>query len=189
MSTLRIRSIHHDALRSRKLAALTAEAERCWWRLQCMCDDDGRTEDEPDVIASVLFQVMREVSPEDVDGWLAEMAGQGLIVRYSDAEGSYLAVVGWHDKQKPRRPETSRLPAPPSVPVGAGPSSSDLVATSPDTSRHVPQEGLGVGEVRRGEGGESEGRVQAPPSSPQGLAAYEIAARHANGSTPRRVPA
>jgi hypothetical protein len=109
MSTLRIRSIHHAALQSRKLAALSGDAERCWWRLQCACDDDGRVEDDPEVLASLLFQVMRSVTEEQVDGWLAEMADLGLIVRYEVDGRACLAVVDWHDKQKPRRPQSVRL--------------------------------------------------------------------------------
>lgn len=184
MSTLRIRSIHHDALRSRKLAQLTAEAERCWWRLQCVCDDDGRSEDEPDVLTSVLFQVMRAITPEQVDGWLQEMHDVGLIVRYEMAGKRCFHVVGWHDKQKPRRPQTSRLPAPPSPPVAPRPPSSDSVGTRRDSSVSVPQEGLGRGEeMRRGEG-ESEGEGASTAS--WGQAGHRLAAqaaRYCNGSS------
>jgi hypothetical protein len=152
MSTLRIRSIHHAALQSRKLAALTGDAERCWWRLQCACDDDGRVEDDPEVLASLLFQVMRSVTEEQVDGWLAEMADLGLIVRYEVDGRACLAVVDWHDKQKPRRPQSSSLPEPPVV--APRPTPSVHVATTTDK---VPRRG----EERRG-GGE-EGGVGGDP--------------------------
>lgn len=177
MSTLRIRSIHHDALRSRKLAQLTADAERCWWRLQCVCDDDGRSEDEPDVLTSILFQVMRDVTPEQVDGWLEEMHKVGLIVRYEVAGKRCFHVVGWHEKQHPRRPQTSRLPAPPSSPVVPRPASSVSVATGSDTSRHVPQEGLG--EERRGLGGEGESEGEAASTAGCGHHLSDLAARAA----------
>lgn len=157
---LRIRSIHYNAFRSSKLAALSAEAERCWWRLQCLCDDDGRTEDDPEVICGFLFPKRRDFTPEMVDGWVQELHDAGLIVRYAAGGAAYLCVNQWHDYQHPRRPQTSRIPAPPSR----------RVATSPDMSRHVLQESSGVGE-----GGESEGNpTQSPPvDNPiaQGLAA------------------
>jgi hypothetical protein len=106
----RIRSIYPEACRSRKLAVLTPAAERCWWRLQCFLDDEGRSEDEPDIFASVLFQVMRDVTPGMVDRWLWEMAEAGLIVRYTVGETDFLEVVRWSDFQHPQRKKTSSIP-------------------------------------------------------------------------------
>ena len=106
----RIRSIYPEACRSRKLAALTPAAERCWWRLQCHLDDHGRAEDEPDIFASVLFQVQRDVTPGMVDRWLWEMAEAGLIVRYTADETDYIEVVRWGDFQHPQKPKKSTIP-------------------------------------------------------------------------------
>lgn len=106
----RIRSIYPEACRSRKLAALTPAAERCWWRLQTHLDDHGRAEDEPDIFASVLFQVMRDVTPGMVDRWLWEMAEQGLIERYTVSEVDYLSVPRWPDFQHPQKAKESRIP-------------------------------------------------------------------------------
>jgi hypothetical protein len=106
----RIRSIYPEACRSRKLAALTPAAERCWWRLQCHLDDEGRAEDEPDIFASVLFQVMRDVTPGMVDRWLWEMAEAGLIVRYEVDGTPFLEVVRWSDFQHPQKPKRSPIP-------------------------------------------------------------------------------
>ena len=111
----RIRSIYPEAWKSRKLALLTPAAERCWWRLQCHLDDHGRAEDEPDVFASVLFQVMRDVTPGMVDRWLWEMAEAGLIDRYEHNGTSYLEVVRWSDFQHPQRPRKSTIPPAQSV--------------------------------------------------------------------------
>lgn len=111
----RIRSIYPEACRSRKLALLTPAAERCWWRLQCHLDDEGRAEDEPDIFASVLFQVMRDVTPGMVDRWLWEMAEAGLIVRYTADETDYIEVVRWGDFQHPQKPKRSTIPPAQSV--------------------------------------------------------------------------
>lgn len=108
----RIRSIHPDACKSRKLAKVTAEAERCWWRLQVHCDDDGRCEDDPELLAALLFSMQRDVTAEDVDGWLFELAGAGLIDRYGDDE-PVLVVRQFKLYQKPRHPQASKLPEPP----------------------------------------------------------------------------
>jgi hypothetical protein len=105
----RIRSIYPEACRSRKLAALTPAAERCWWRLQCFLDDEGRSEDEPDAFASVLFQVMN-VTPGMVDTWLWEMTEVGLIVRYETQNRRFLEVTRWNDFQHPRKPTPSHIP-------------------------------------------------------------------------------
>lgn len=165
---LRIRSIHYDAFKSAKLARLSAEAERCWWRLQCICDDDGRTEDDPEVIAGMLFLKQRDIEPEHVDEWLEEMSHIGLIVRYEVAGEHFLAVEQWHKYQRPRRPQTSKLPPPPdsSVPVG----------TRRDKSGLVPQEWRvveGSGVEQEGEGF-GEGEIRA---NPVGAKAVDIATR------------
>lgn len=149
---LRIRSIHYDAFKSSKLALLSPEGERCWWRLQCLCDDDGRAEDETDVIAAMLFPKRRDISDEDVDGWLGEMCELGLIVRYRVNGDSFLQIQQWSKYQKPRRPATSKIP-----PV---PTKSDAVATSTDAVGLRPP-----GEEWRGEGGESEGNLGKPDLS------------------------
>lgn len=144
---LRIRSIHYNAFRSSKLARLSAEAERLWWRIQCLCDDDGRSEDDSEVICGFVFPKRRDITPEHVEQWLAEIAAEGLIRRYEANDQRYFAVEQWHEYQHPRRPQTSKIPAPPSEPVATGPSS----------SRQVAQEGLGVEKEIRGAEGESEG--------------------------------
>lgn len=151
---LRIRSIHYDAFKSSKLARLSAEAERLWWRIQCLCDDDGRSEDDPDVICGFVFPKRRDITPEHVDAWLDELAEQGLIRRYEANDQRYFAVAQWHEYQHPRRPQTSKIPAPPSEPVRPRPSS----------SRQVVQEGLGEEKEMRGAEGESEGEPQRNPA-------------------------
>lgn len=108
----RIRSIHPDACKSRKLARLSPEAERCFWRLQVHCDDDGRCEDDPQLLAALLFSMQREVTADDMDGWLFELAEVGLIVRYGDDEPA-LSVHQFRIYQKPRHPQESKLPEPP----------------------------------------------------------------------------
>lgn len=160
---LRIRSIHYDAFKSSKLARLSAEAERTWWRIQCLCDDDGRAEDDVEVICGVVFPKRRDFTPEDVDAWLEELHEVGLITRYEVDGRRFFAVAQWHEYQHPRRPQTSKIPAPPrSVPV-ATPTDNDGQRPRQDMSRHVAQEGSGEGGERSGTGGkgESEGEPEA----------------------------
>lgn len=109
----RIRSIHYDALKSEKLASVSAEAERCYWRLSTHCDDDGRAEDDPRLFAAYLFPLNDDITGPRVDGWLAELHDTGLIVRYEADGKRLLAVTKWSEYQKPNRPTKSKLPPPP----------------------------------------------------------------------------
>lgn len=111
----RIRSIHPDSCRSELLAACTAEQERCFWRLLPQCDDEGRCEDAPKVLAAFMFPMNEEIVGADVDGWLGRLARLGLIVRYEVDGRRYLAVDAneWNDHQHPQRPTPSKFPAPP----------------------------------------------------------------------------
>ncbi len=158
----RIRSIYPEACRSRKLAALTPAAERCWWRLQTHLDDAGRSEDEPDIFASVLFQVMRDVTPGMVDRWLWEMAEHELIERYTVNGTDYLAVVRWGDFQHPQKPKASRIPPAQGV-------STRRVRDGDGTAPTLFPEGEGRDGMGDGYGkeGESEGEPQLSPQPPE----------------------
>ncbi len=140
----RIRSIHPDALKSEKLAYSSPEAERCYWRLQTHCDDEGRAEDDPRLFRSFLFP-LHDITSENVDAWLAELEASGLVIRYATEDGRFLAVTRWEDYQHPQRKTPSKLPPPPCI-VREG---------SASTPRDVPP-GEGEGE---GEGDSSDASV------------------------------
>lgn len=108
----RIRSIHPEACTSERLASVSAEAERCYWRLQTHCDDEGRAEDHPRLIWAALFPLLEKVGAADVDKWLQELDLAGLIERYVVDGHRYLAVTQWERFQHPQRPRPSRFPEP-----------------------------------------------------------------------------
>jgi hypothetical protein len=142
----RIRSIHPEACTSEKLARVSAEAERCYWRLQTHCDDEGRAEDNPRLIWAALFPLLEDVDPVKVDGWLLELAVAGLIERYEVEGRRYLAVTQWERFQHPQRPRPSKIPEPScALPVP--------VRDKDATPRVdvVPGEGEGVGDEEGGE--------------------------------------
>src|SRR5690606_38468349 len=120
-------------------------------------------EDDVDVICGFLFPKRRDFTPEMVDEWMQELHEVGLIVRYEVNGARYFQVVGWHEVQHPRRPQTSKIPPCPDL--------SDHVATSPDgqtsrdMSRQVAQERRGEERIEGGEG-ESEGEVPTPTENP-----------------------
>lgn len=109
----RIRSIHPSACTSEKLAQASAEAERCYWRLQTHCDDFGKAEDHVRLIWAALFPLHETVGPDDVNRWLDDLDALGLILRYEVDGKRYLCVAGWSEKQSPRHPTPSKLPDPP----------------------------------------------------------------------------
>lgn len=104
---MRIRSIHPDALKSKKLRLASPEAERCYWRLQVACDDEGRCEDDPDVLADQLFLGNRSIMPDDLDRWLWELHELGLIVRYCHEDDWLLEVSQWSKYQHPQHAKPS----------------------------------------------------------------------------------
>lgn len=147
----RIRSIHPDACKSESLAAVSAEAERCYWRLQTHCDDDGRCEDHPRLIWAALFPLHEDVGLENVDAWLSELDREGLVVRYEVDGKRYLYVTQWPRFQHPQKPKPSLLPAPPDT-------STRRVRDEPGTDLVLVEPGEGVGE-----GGEEELIAPAKP--------------------------
>lgn len=150
----RIRSIHPDALKSEKLAASSAEAERCYWRLSTHCDDAGICEDDPQILAAFLFPRSDKITGKVVDGWLGELHAVGLIVRYKTDSGAFLYITRWADYQRPNRPTPSKYPPPPEP----------LPEHSLSHPGALP---LGVGEgVGEGEGDSNNGAHA--PSRPRG---------------------
>lgn len=145
----RIRSIHYDALKSEKLAASSAEAERLYWRLATHCDDAGRAEDDPRLFAAYLFPLNDEITGPVVSGWLAELDRTGLIVRYEVDGRRFLAVTKWDEYQKPNRPTPSKFPAPPMSIHGALTEDSLTAHGALTTGVEGSGEGKGEGEARK----------------------------------------
>lgn len=166
----RIRSIHPDALKSRKLSSCSAEAERAFWRLLTHCDDEGRAEDEPDLFAAFLFPLLPDATGEQVDEWLEELSHKGLIHRYEVGGTHYLQVVKWGTYQHPKRKVPSTLPPAPS------PQAREQWGDDEDT----PHPGVPYGVEGRGEGVEQEGEgfgEGESSSNPVGAKAVDIATR------------
>jgi hypothetical protein len=167
----RIRSIHPDACKSRKLAACSAEAERVYWRLQPHCDDEGRVEDDPDMLASVMFQVQRHITPAQVNEWLAELNTVGLIRRYENRGVRAISVDRWGDYQHPQKPRKSTFPPPPRA--------DSTTATGPVRDEYA----TGIGrrglekETDKEKEGESEGEPSANSRSPQPVQTQGLADR------------
>lgn len=184
----KIRSIHPDACRSRKLATVSAEAERFYWRLQTECDDEGRAEDHPQLLWATCVPLVPGASAEAVDGWLQELHEAGLVRRYAVGGDRFLEVVKWGDYQHPKYRAESKIPAPPATGAVETTPHPTLPTSGPDRDQTFPRsrEHRGPGEERRGEGeekekeGESEGEAlrasgpaRAGPSEPSLSSVWE----------------
>lgn len=136
----RIRSVHPNICLSETMAQLSAEVERCFVRLWTHCDDEGRCEDRPKVIAAQIFAANEEIMSKHVDEWLNKLQEVGCIQRYEVDGRKYLQVVEWDTYQHPQKPKKSVIPAPP--PYLSGRSTVQL----PEGYAVGVGEGEGVGE-------------------------------------------
>lgn len=111
----RIRSVHPEICVDETLPEVSAHAERTFVRLWTHCDDEGRCIDNARLIKAALYPLHDDMTPEQVDHDLKELAHHGLIWRY-EAEGKRLLCAKpgpWSNWQKPKHPQGSKLPGPP----------------------------------------------------------------------------
>jgi DnaD/phage-associated family protein len=95
------------------LAAISAEAERLWWRIVAQADDFGRFDARPETIrGQCLTAMINKVTSDHVVGWLTELQESGLLHLYQTDGKPYLQITTW-DKHQHRRSRFSKFPAPP----------------------------------------------------------------------------
>lgn len=152
----RIRSIHPEFCTDETLSLLSAEAERTFVRLWPHLDDDGRALDHPRLLKAALYPLHDDVTADDVDRHLSELAGHALIWRYEVDGKRYLTAKpdAWKRWQRPRHPSPSKFPAPP-----------DDYSVPPEAYREAPEDdGKAPAGVVVGEGvGDGEGEPPLPP--------------------------
>ena len=127
------RVIRERARKSEKLAALSAESERLWWRLVTMVDDYGRIRDNPVLILAEAFPLMADrITVDQIEGWLSDLTGAHLVKRYRADGVSVLWLIGWSHHQEIESPVPSELPGPERINPGR------IVAAPRITHAHVP---------------------------------------------------
>lgn len=126
------RIIHEKALRSHTLAKLSAEAERLFWRLTAVADDQGRFDAYPQTVKADCFPTMVDDIPtKKVVAWLTELGTE--CCRLYTVEGRpYGYFVNWSEYQriygnKPKFPQ-------PPVTCGDSPQVPALILTPISTS-------------------------------------------------------
>jgi len=173
----RIRSLKPDALQHRKVGSLSDRAFRVWVGMLTQADDEGRLVSDPEQLRVLFFGYHRNVTAEDVQIALDEIAKSGLIRLYLVRGVTYADFPSWRDHQRIDRATRSKLP-----------SYEEFVSTK--TRRRLGERSTrarggseGSGREGRGkDGGESEGRVpgDASPGPPLDVIADENRKQQSN---------
>lgn len=107
----RIRTVKPEAWHSEQLCAVSRDARLLWVVLVTMSDDEGRFRLIPAAVIGHGFPV-DEDAPELLQGWLAELAKEGLIVMYRNGRSVFGCHPNWRSHQRINKATASKLPAP-----------------------------------------------------------------------------
>jgi hypothetical protein len=99
--------------RSRSLADCSIGAGYTFVLAMTVADDQGRLDGDPALLRADLFPRRRDVTDEQIAGWLDELVVEGCLHRYAgDDGGFYLHFPAWEDYQRLRKPGEDRRPDP-----------------------------------------------------------------------------
>ena len=150
---------------SRSMASRSMFAELLFAKLILEADDFGRMDGRLQLVRSRTFPMRDEVTVEDIDEWLTELAtGEDApIRRYQVGGDEFICFVNWEKHRgKSRRAEKSRLPDPPTPPAVKNPTVSNPTEGFPGDPGD-PGDPLGSGS---GVGGGGGGVADAPDPPP-----------------------
>ena len=106
------RIIKESITTSESLAAVSADAERLFWRLVVKADDYGLYYGNPKILSSMCFP-LNPPAEKKIQSLLAELVGQGMVGTYTSEEDGkqYLKLLSW-DKHQQTRAKKSKYPLP-----------------------------------------------------------------------------
>lgn len=107
----RIRTIKPEAFHSESLSQCSVEAERTFWGMSTLADDQGRLKDQPAVINGALWCLRPQHTAEAVDDEVSQLVTAGVLCRYVVDGKPLIHFPSWKEHQKINRPGKSRLPA------------------------------------------------------------------------------
>ena len=107
----RIRTIKPEFQRSQSMGRCSRDARLAFIELWPQADDTGRLPASSRMLASLLFPYDDD-APRLIDGWLAELAREGCVVRYTVNGDDYLEITNFLKHQRIDHPSPSRIPAP-----------------------------------------------------------------------------
>lgn len=106
------RIIRDSCKTSPTLAALSAEAERLFWRLTTVADDFGRFEADRSIMLAQCFPLMiHDRRFRRIGVWFTELCTCGLVQTYASNGKQYGFFVTW-EKYQSIRAKSSKHPAP-----------------------------------------------------------------------------
>jgi hypothetical protein len=107
-----IRFLKESITTSDNINAISAEAERLFYRLMVKADDFGRYDGREQVILGNCFPLkIGEIPLEKIQEWLNELEKAELIIPYEAEERPYLQFRTW-EKHQQKRAKKSKYPAP-----------------------------------------------------------------------------
>lgn len=104
------RIIKESICTSENIDSLTAFEETFFIRLIVNCDDYGRMDARPKLLASKLYP-LRDVKPSQMETCLNSLAKNGLIILYTVDDHDYLQMATWNKHQQVRA-RKSKYPSP-----------------------------------------------------------------------------
>lgn len=108
----RIRTIKPEILEDEKTAALSDRASRLFHAFIVLADDHGNLRGTPEWLYAQIFWKRPDVRVEHVAQALEELAGVGLIWRYTAQSQQYLAVINFRKHQRVDNAGKPRVPGP-----------------------------------------------------------------------------
>lgn len=189
----RIRSIKPEAFHSESLSQCSVEAERTFWGMSTMADDEGRLKDQPAVINGALWCMRPAHTADHVDDEISQLVTSGALCRYVSADGKRLVhFPSWDAHQSINRPSVSKLPPCPKHDPGAeDPGEFSETTVSPTHARA----GARTPEVEQGREREWKGNASAratrgpTPDTDSVVEAFTVAAQQLTATgEPRPAP-
>lgn len=114
------RIIKESICTSDNIDCLTAFEETCFYRLMVNCDDFGRFDARPKILASRLFP-LKDVTPDEMQDALNALVNADLVTVYEADGKPYLHLKSWERHQQTRATK-SKYPEP----TGNNPNESDI---------------------------------------------------------------
>lgn len=115
---MRVRTLRPGFFETEDLARLHPMCRLLFAGLWCIADREGRLEDRPRLTSSQIFPYEDDLTTEQVNLWLDDLAriqsdGKPFIIRYSACGKRYMQIVGFAKHQSPHpREMKSVIPAP-----------------------------------------------------------------------------
>lgn len=111
------RIIKETIIISESLTAISAEAERFFWRLVVKADDFGLYYGDPRILASLCFP-QKPPSEQKIRSWLNELVREDMVGTYTAPEDGkkYLKLLNWGKCQQTRA-KSSKYPEPSSFDI------------------------------------------------------------------------